>query len=99
MAARDNSRGTSEPTAANSSDRYLVHLEENLPRLNEECRAAINHFTYSMVNGLPGYPLLDSIDYQVVLIEEGSTAEQACAIFCNVLELDVGRPTAKRQRS
>ncbi|MFE3753131.1 hypothetical protein ACFXO9_02380 [Nocardia tengchongensis] len=33
-------------------------------------------------------------DYQSVLIEESSVAEQACAIFCNVLDLDAdGRPT------
>jgi hypothetical protein len=46
-----------------------------------------------MVNGLLGYPLLEATDYQTVLMEEGSAAEQACAIFCNVLELDAeGRP-------
>jgi hypothetical protein len=46
-----------------------------------------------MVNGLLGYPVLEEIDYLAVLIEEGGAAEQACAIFCNVLELDIdGRP-------
>lgn len=93
MAARDKPRGTSAPTAANSRKRHPVHKEANLPRLNEECRAAINHFAYSMVNGLLGYPLLESIDCRAVLIEEGSAGEQACAIFCNVIELDTeGRP-------
>jgi hypothetical protein len=60
-----------------------------LPRLNPDCRAVMNHFVYSMVNGLLGYPLLESIDYRPVLMEEGSAAEQATAIFCNVLELDI----------
>ena len=46
-----------------------------------------------MANGLLGYPLLDSTDYRQVLADEGSAAEQACAIFCNVLELDTdGNP-------
>jgi hypothetical protein len=53
----------------------------------------VNDFVYSMVNGLLGYPILDSVDYRPVLMEEGSAAEQATAIFCNVLELDAdGRP-------
>lgn len=60
-----------------------------MPRLNPDCRAVINDFVYSMVNGLLGYPLLESIDYRPILMEEGSAAEQACAIFCNVLELDI----------
>lgn len=59
-----------------------------LSKLHPDCRAAINDFVYSMTNGLLGYPLLDSVDYQSALIEESSSAEQACAIFCNVLELD-----------
>jgi hypothetical protein len=63
--------------------------ENLLPRLNPDCRAVMNHFVYSMVNGLLGYPILESIDYRSVLMEEGSAAEQATAIFCNVLELDV----------
>jgi hypothetical protein len=64
-----------------------------LPKLHPDCRAAINNFVYSLTNGLLGYPLLDSVDYQSALIEESSSAEQACAIFCNVLELDAdGRP-------
>ena len=49
----------------------------------------MNHFVYSMMNGLLGYPLLESIDYRSVLMEEGSAAEQATAIFCDVLELDI----------
>jgi hypothetical protein len=61
-----------------------------LPRLSPDCRAAVNGFVYSMVNGLLGYPVLDSVDYRPVLLEEGSAAEQATAIFCNVLELDAG---------
>jgi hypothetical protein len=48
----------------------------------------MSHFVYSMLNGLLGYPLLESIDYRKVLIEEGSAAEQAMAIFCNRLELN-----------
>ena len=53
----------------------------------------MNHFVYSMMNGLLGNPLLESVDYRPILMEEGSAAEQACALFCNVLELDVdGRP-------
>jgi hypothetical protein len=53
----------------------------------------MSHFVYSMVNGLLAYPLLESIDYQPVLMQEGSAAEQATAIFCNLLELDAdGRP-------
>lgn len=59
-------------------------------RMNPDCRAAINHFVYSMVNGLLGYPLLEPVDYRPVLMEEGSAAEQAAAIFCNVLELTAG---------
>ena len=62
--------------------------ENLLPRLNPDFRAVMNHFVYSMMNGLLGYPLLESIDYRSGLIEEGSAAEQAIAIFCNVLELD-----------
>ena len=49
----------------------------------------MNQLVYSMMNGLLGYPLLESIDYRSVLMEEGSAAEQATAIFCNVIELDV----------
>ena len=63
--------------------------ENLLPRINPDVRAVMNHFVYSMMNGLLGYPLLESIDYRSVLMEEGSAAEQAIAIFCNVLELDV----------
>jgi hypothetical protein len=63
--------------------------ENLLPRLNPDFRAVVNHFVYSMMNGLLGYPLLESIDYRSVLMEEGSAAEQATAIFCNVLELDI----------
>lgn len=59
-----------------------------MPRLNPDFRAVMNDFVYSMMNGLLGYPLLDSIDYRPVLMAEGSAAEQAIAIFCNVLELD-----------
>jgi len=59
-----------------------------LPKLNPDIRAVMNHFVYSMMNGLLGYPLLESVDYRSVLMEEGSAAEQAIAIFCNVLELD-----------
>lgn len=62
--------------------------EKLVPRLNPDCRAVMNGFVYSMMNGLLGYPLLKSVDYQPVLMEEGSAAEQAAAIFCNVLELD-----------
>ena len=32
---------------------------------------AVNHFVYSMTNGLLGYPLLESIDYRSVLMKEG----------------------------
>jgi hypothetical protein len=60
-----------------------------LPWLNPDVRAVMNHFVYSMMNGLLGYPLLESIDCGSVLMEEGSAAEQATAIFCNVLELDI----------
>lgn len=68
--------------------------EASLASLHPDCRAVVNHFVYSMVNGLLGYPLLESTGYQSVLVEESSAAEQACAIFCNVLELDEdGRPT------
>jgi hypothetical protein len=64
-----------------------------LPKLSPDCRAVINDFVYSMANGLLGYPLLESIDYGPILLEESSAAEQACAIFCNVLEFDAkGRP-------
>jgi hypothetical protein len=71
-----------------------VSREASLTALSPGCRAVINHFVYSMFNGLLGYPLLESTGYPSVLIDEGSAAEQACAIFCNVLELDEdGRPT------
>jgi hypothetical protein len=60
-----------------------------LTRLNPDFRAVMNYFVYSMMNGMLGYPLLESIDYRSVLMEEGSAAEQAIAIFCNVLELDI----------
>lgn len=64
-----------------------------MSKLHPDCRAAINDFVYSMANGLLGHPLLDSVDYQSALTEESSSAEQACAIFCNALELDAdGRP-------
>jgi hypothetical protein len=59
-----------------------------VPGVNPDCRAVMNHFVYSMMNGMLGYPLLEPVDYRLVLMEEGSTAEQATAIFCNVLELD-----------
>jgi hypothetical protein len=67
--------------------------ETPLPKLSPDCRAVMNHFVYSMANGLLGYPLLESIDYRPILLEKSNAAEQACAIFCNVLELDAdGRP-------
>lgn len=47
-----------------------------VPGLNPDCRAAMSHFVYSMVNGLLGYPLLESVDYQPVLMQEGSAAGQ-----------------------
>ena len=56
--------------------------------MNPDCRAVMNHFVYSMMNGMLGYPLLEPVDYRPVLMEEGSASEQATAIFCNVLELD-----------
>lgn len=61
-----------------------------MPKLSPDCRAVMNHFLYSMMNGLLGYPLLESVDYRPVLMEEASAAEQATAIFCNVLELAPG---------
>lgn len=51
----------------------------------------MNQFVYSMLNGLLGYPLLESVDCRPVLMEEASAAEQATAVFCNVLELDTDR--------
>lgn len=69
--------------------RTAASTEAVLPRLNPDCRAVMNHFVYSMVNGLLGYPLLELTEYRTVLMEEGSAAEQATAIFCNVLELDI----------
>jgi len=78
---------------ANWRPGYAASKENSLPRLNPNCRAVINDFVYSMMNGLLGYPLLDLVDYRPTLMEEGSAAEQACAIFCNVLELDAdGQP-------
>lgn len=77
-----------EEKAVHAGRKTAATREVLLPRLNPDCRAVMNHFVYSMVNGLLGYPLLDSVDYRPVLMEEGSAAEQAAAIFCNVLELD-----------
>jgi hypothetical protein len=57
-----------------------------------DCGAVISSFMYSMLNGLLGYPLRKSIGYRPVLLRESSAAEQATAVFCNVLELDMDGP-------
>lgn len=49
----------------------------------------MNQFAYSMVNGLLGYPLLESIDYRPVLMEEASAAA----------EPGDSRPASKRVQS
>jgi hypothetical protein len=68
--------------------RLSASMRSPLPTLSHDCRAAMNHFVYQMINGLLGYPLLESIDYRRILLDEPSAAEQACAVFCNVLRLN-----------
>jgi hypothetical protein len=63
-------------------------------RLSEAARAAITRFAYNMCNGTLGYPLLENHEeYAASWGEEPSAAEQAMAIYLNVLALDQdGRP-------
>jgi hypothetical protein len=72
-----------------------------LSKLHPDCRAAINGFVYSMTNGLLGYPLLVSVDYRAALIEESSSAEQACAYSAMYLNwmLTGGRSTQTMLKS
>ena len=65
-----------------------------MSHLSTDCRAVITRFVYNLHNGLLAYPVLRGSDYQSVLKEEPSAAEQTVAIFLNVLELDAaGRVT------
>jgi hypothetical protein len=57
-------------------------------RLSADTRGVLTRFGYNMWNGGLAHPVLRDIDFRPVLVAEPSAAEQAAAIFVNVLELD-----------
>jgi len=59
-----------------------------MPRLSNSVSGALRQFSYWIANGTVGYPLLEGVDYRVILQEEPSALEAVYAIFANVLELD-----------
>jgi len=59
-----------------------------MPKLSNSVSGALRQFSYWIANGTVGYPLLEGVDYRVILQEEPSALETVYAIFANVLELD-----------
>ena len=59
-----------------------------MPKLSESVSGAIRQFSYWVANGTVGNPLLNDVDYRVILTQEPSALEAAYAIFANVLEFD-----------
>jgi len=58
-----------------------------MPHLSHSVSGAIRTFSYWMVNGTVGLPLLEGVDYSCIF-SEASGLEQVYAIFANVLEFD-----------
>lgn len=62
-----------------------------MSKLPVDCQAVVTRFVYNLCNGLLAYPILKDCDYRSVIVEEPSSAEQAVAVFLNVLEVsDIG---------
>lgn len=59
-----------------------------MPRLSKSFSGALRTFSYWIANGTVGHPLLEGVDYRVILQEEPSALEPVYAIFANVIELD-----------
>jgi len=58
-----------------------------MPHVSHSVSGALRTFSYWLVNGTVGLPLLDGIDYSCIF-QEASALEQVYAIFINVLEFD-----------
>lgn len=58
-----------------------------MKKLSNSFSGALRTFSFWIVNGTVGYPLLDEIDYSCIF-DEPSMMEQAYAIFANVIEMD-----------
>lgn len=58
-----------------------------MKKLSRSFSGALRTFSFWIVNGTVGYPLLEGIDYSCIF-EEPSMMEQAYAIFANVIEMD-----------
>ncbi|URZ07496.1 DUF7677 family protein [Clostridium felsineum] len=58
-----------------------------MKKLSNSFSGALRTFSFWIVNGTVGYPLLDGIDYSCIF-DEPSMMEQAYAIFANVIEMD-----------
>ena len=59
-----------------------------MPRLSKSFSGALRTFSYWIANGTVGLPLLEGVNYRVILQEEPSALEAVYAIFANVIELD-----------
>src|SRR3974377_723124 len=57
-------------------------------QLPTDVRAVVTRFVYNMWNGLLEPDLLGDLGYREVFLEEPSSAEQAVAVYLNVLTLD-----------
>ncbi|MCR3761845.1 hypothetical protein KYB31_22990 [Clostridium felsineum] len=58
-----------------------------MKKLSNSFSGVLRTFSFWIVNGTVGYPLLDGIDYSCIF-DEPSMMEQAYAIFANVIEMD-----------
>ena len=59
-----------------------------MPRLSPSFSGALRTFSFWVANGSLGEPILEGVEYQLILSEEPSALEQVYAIFANVIELD-----------
>jgi len=59
-----------------------------MPKLSNSVSGAFRQFSFWIANGTVGYPLLEGVDYRVILQDEPSALEMVYAIFANVLEID-----------
>lgn len=63
-------------------------------KLSAEFSGVLRTFSFWIVNGSVGLPLLEGIDYRPEMLASPSLMEQAYAIFANVIELSgEGIPT------
>lgn len=63
-------------------------MDQNTTQVTTDVKAVVTRFVYNMWNGALEPSLLSNYDYRKVFIEEPSSAEQAIAVFMNVIKLD-----------